>query len=597
MKKYIKFLVIILIAVLSTISFPKSVSAEEDLIVTDWVVDTYLLENGDLQISEDITYEFNEKYNGVYRDISASENSSIQSIKLGEVLENELTDYTQVEKAKKGDEGVFTTESDNNKVRIMIYSPSKDEFKTFRISYVIKNVATRYNDTGELYYKYLDDDNKTAINKFVININLPVEDNSDKVKVFGHGPSNGNIHKINNSSYQLTVTDVPSKTFVKARVLFPPEFIAKSNNNYKVDKYQEIIDEETAFWEGIEQDKQRKEDIKKLLDKITLFACCISALVFAIVLYKCRRRINPDILKIEYKKIPEDCTPAVASYISGISVGTNIIFATILDLFRKGYLSICPDEESSYSSRNKDYLIYKTKSVDMFLLGHERYFMHWLFDKIGDGEAVSTKDIAYYNKHDAQEFYNSEKAWKSKIKSEANRKRYLDQSKKPQGVALVVISLIDIILSVIVALAGSIYALFGFVLGVILLIFGMSLFSRLSDKGYEQYKKWMSFKKYMKKKNPDLSQEDAIDSLDSSLIYALGLDVVNNHTFTQDLIEDYSCDSWIFWYIAFSGSADNSFSNSINKSFSINESSLSSSDSSFSSGGDGGIGGGGTGGF
>lgn len=42
----------------------------------------------------------------------------------------------------------------------------------------------------------------------------------------------------------------------------------------------------------------------------------------------------------EYHNIPEDCTPAVASYITGRNINGNIFFATVLDLFNKGYLRI-----------------------------------------------------------------------------------------------------------------------------------------------------------------------------------------------------------------------------------------------------------------
>jgi len=73
MKKNIYGIIILLITVFSSISFPKGASAKEDLRITEWEVAAYLQTNGDLIISEDITFEFNEKFNGVYRDIVLDE--------------------------------------------------------------------------------------------------------------------------------------------------------------------------------------------------------------------------------------------------------------------------------------------------------------------------------------------------------------------------------------------------------------------------------------------------------------------------------------------------------------------------------------------
>ena len=47
-----------------------------------------------------------------------------------------------------------TSEEENNTIRVLHIFPSDNEEKTFRVSYVLKNVAIKYNDIGELYYKF-----------------------------------------------------------------------------------------------------------------------------------------------------------------------------------------------------------------------------------------------------------------------------------------------------------------------------------------------------------------------------------------------------------------------------------------------------------
>lgn len=99
----------------------------------------------------------------------------------------------------------------------MIFSPAKDETKTFRIEYVLKNVAIAHTDIGELYYQLIGESNTERIDYFEAAIHLP-EINKDDVKIFAHGPLNGeNLWDIRKTPLDtkpiiasLTCTDVQS---------------------------------------------------------------------------------------------------------------------------------------------------------------------------------------------------------------------------------------------------------------------------------------------------------------------------------------------------------------------------------------------------
>lgn len=595
MKKLIRGLMILVFVSLFLICFPESAFAKEELLITDWVIDTDIMENGDLQISEDITFEFNESFNGVYRDLLMDNTSGVTGVRVFMVDGDKLSEYEQVSEAKNGDEGLYTIEEKNNKLLIKIYSPSRDEIKTFRISYTVKNVAVRYKDTAEVYYKFLGEDNETFIKRFIVNIHLPKKDNTDRVRFYGYGLSSGRTDIIDKQIYRLSAKDISSDTFIEGRLLFPGELIPESGNYRDIDRYQEIIDEEAARQLKIHQDEIKREKIKTNLKNYGLVTSGICLLIFFTVLYRCRRRVNRDILHTEFREFPQDCTPAVAAYISGMFASSNVIFATILDLYRKGYLRISAADKNRDISKNKNFIIYKTRDEDISLSGHENYFMRWLFEVMGDGEQVSTKRIKHYREHNWQKFYEAQSIWKKKVKKEADRLGYLDQSKKGQGGLLIVISLVSIILGITNALFGSIYALISFAVGTVLLVYGISLLGRLSDKGYIEYKKWMSFKKYMRENKAYLSGADALDTMDPSLIYALSLCISKVPGQALEWDEAFSNTSWVFWYIVFSSGPDNSFSRSITNSFT--GSGGSSSGGSFSSGGGGGAGGGGAGGF
>lgn len=130
MKKHLKTLLVILFMALSLTFFPRQASAEENLEINEWKVEASLETNGDLVISEDITFEFNEKFNGVYREIVLDNIESITGITVAEVDTGSITEYKPAKKADNGDKGVYTVNEKKNKLTIKIYSPSRDEVKT-----------------------------------------------------------------------------------------------------------------------------------------------------------------------------------------------------------------------------------------------------------------------------------------------------------------------------------------------------------------------------------------------------------------------------------------------------------------------------------
>lgn len=589
--------------------------ADNSLSITRWVVESELLTNGDLSVVEDITFDFSGDFNGVFRQVVLEDTSGIENLSVREMVKGKEIKYTNVSDAAKGDNGVFTTSGSNDSSTIKIFSPSSDQQKTFRISYIIKDVAVKYSDTGELYYKFLGKENETPIDFFSVNLKLP-GNKKDRVKIYAHGPSNGRINFKDEDIVHLEVENVPTNTFIEARVLFPTEFIPDSNNISNKGGYDEIIREEQRFAQELEQKSIRREKAKTGFNYISIALGGLQLIFIALFASKTRREL--DIYrKSDYNIIPEDCTPAVASYLLYLNVGSNSIIATIFDLCRKGYLSIEGIKEDSdevsgkrFSFKkafsNKDdisnFKLTKIKEEDNKLLGHEKYFIGWLIDSIGDGKQVTTDDIEYYGKKHNTQFLKSYAAWQKKVKEEAINKGYFEKGKSKYGVLLIILFAIILPISIISISLGGLYGLFSLIISIVGFIYGMTLFFRKSDYGYIQYKKWMEFKKYMKRFANDLSPKN-MDKypVDISLIYALALGVdrkILNEFKTIESTQYAYNNSFFYWYFLMSGSRNNAFDKSINKAFApVAPSSGSGIGGGFSGGGGGGAGGGGAGGF
>ena len=169
MRKFIVLTCVMLI--LSTAS--TVVFADDDLRINKMIIKTALLQNGDLKISQDITYEFDDEYNGVYWNIGLKDTDGIRDVKVYELINGSEATYIEQAEPSKGDYGLFKSTGTDDHVELMIFSPAKDETKTFRIEYVLKNVAIAHTDIGELYYQLIGESNTERIDYFEAAIHLP----------------------------------------------------------------------------------------------------------------------------------------------------------------------------------------------------------------------------------------------------------------------------------------------------------------------------------------------------------------------------------------------------------------------------------------
>lgn len=584
-------LVLLVVSILFT--FPLKARAEEDLIITRWIVDSEILENGDLRIVEDISFKFNRDFNGVFREIVLHGTDGIGNIRVAEFVGGNEEEYIQVDSAEKGDKGVFQVIDKGEFIYIQIFSPAEDESKTFRLKYTMKNVAVKYNDTAELYYKFLGEENETPIHYFTANIKLPGKI-SPNTKIFGHGSVSGNIYFSDDDTVKAEAENVPKNTFVEVRILFPREYIPASTKAVNRNAYDEILDEEMSYIEELREREAIKAARKSLFNNISIMASAALALVLFLAFNKYRRR--PDIFeRLDNKIYPDDNSPAVVSLVlNGYQLPTAFT-ATILDLARRGFISI--EDLGKYKGNNNFKLIKENKTTDK-LLDHEKYLLTWLFDEMGDGKTISTAEIELYRKMEGMKFYKGHSQWTKLVGEEAKKMGYYDNSTKKVSVLLLIISAIFFALSIISLVYEAFYGILLLALAAISFIFGLLLTSRKSDYGYVQVKKWKDFKKDLERRSKSLNIDNLWLSLDKALIYGLALGISFNYLrrFEKYYPQSHSPGYWPYWFFLANSRGENAFGSSLNKSINSSSSSFGGG-GGFSAGGGGGAGGGGAGGF
>lgn len=588
----------ILIIIILLISFSATSFAEEDLTITRWIVDSNILKDGSLEVSEDLTFNFKDNFNGVFRNIILDGTSGISNITLYEVVGGQEVEYLLDKNAKKGDKNVFKAELKKNNYELTIFSPSSFEEKTFRIKYILGDVSVLHKDTGELYYKFLGEENATPIDYFSVIINLPGS-NKEKTKIFAHGPSNGRIQFIEDNLIKLESTDIPSGKFIEARILFPKDWVSGSAN-IGDNNFNSIVDEELSFIKEIERKAQSKERNKGVFNNLSIILTAVGTLIAGFTINKLRRK--PDIYEQLNSLQPEDITPAELRRFYSQIADSRSLMTTLFDLARKGYISIIEGEKSKIEDPN--FIFSKIERNHNDLLSHELYILDWLFNTIGDGSTLSTQDIDCYRKENSGTFHKEFLLWQDKIKSDLKNRGYHDDSGKKSGGFILLLSLISFGVALATLIFGGTYGILLMILAFLTFFYGISLFFRKSDKGYIEYKMWKDYKKDLDRRGKTPENYQQIIPKDKDLIYglALGLPMKSMDNIRQNMTETYSMNHWMYWYFLNNSKGGSKLEDSFNSSFYGYDAGTTTPTSiggggGFSGGGGGGAGGGGAGGF
>lgn len=587
-----------------------NVKAEGNIKIINWNAKCDITDDGSIIINEYITFRFNGGFNGVYREIITNGTDGIDNLKVIEKNAKGDILFKKTSKGANGQSGVYEINQSTDKVNIKIYSTVRNGEKTFNIVYKVKNVCKKYNDAGELYYSFLGKENKTYIENFNVNINPPYTFSKDKVKIFAHGPLNGVIKFINNNTINLNVSNVSENNLIAARILFPKEYIKNSNKIINDNGYAKILEEENYYANKVKEEKLRKEESRK---KGKYASIVVSLFGIYVIVASNKRYKRKNMFKIDPMDIlPSECTPAVLSHFYKLNIDSTALLATILDLNRKGYFQIEEIKEEAFTdnstdkrkNKGKNYKIIKVRE-DELLLQHEKYFMKWIIDKIGDKHSATTERIREYGKKDSAAFMRGHNEWTNLVKEETKRRGYFDLKCRDYGVTIMALSIIMILISIALIALSGFYGLIAMIPYIVLIWICINkLIYRKTDYGNMEYEKWKSFKKNILKK--DKEKLFNMYPMDRYFIYSLVLDIEDKKLnefkdiFNNIGFNNYYNGYGFYWFYFYSGmynnkTGENDFNVSINSSFNSAGPSTGGG-GAFSSGG-GGVGGGGAGGF
>ena len=123
--------------------------------ISQVTIDATVGTDGSLTVQEVRQFDFDGSFHGVYWKIPTGSygdrtiDTSILAV--GEMIDGQFVAFEQ---STSGDEHTYELSEYSSYVQVKLYSSHEDENAQFVISYKDTNLATRYDDIAELYWKF-----------------------------------------------------------------------------------------------------------------------------------------------------------------------------------------------------------------------------------------------------------------------------------------------------------------------------------------------------------------------------------------------------------------------------------------------------------
>lgn len=541
-------------------------------------VEATLDPDGTMHVVEHITYDFTGNFHYGTRPIP--------------VGNYEITDMAVTEHGQP-------VQSVGAPYNLTFYFDATDETRTFDLAYTVRRAVTAGSDVSVLYWKWIGESHPTI---GVATAVLHVPAGSGELKAWGHGPLNG-VVTVGTDTVNWRTTDLPQGSYLEGRVAMPTARLPQLPSGPTALLPQVLAEE--GSWARAANDARRQAAEaaarNRRIHDALLVGAPIAALLGAVLFlwlwkkYGQEPKVDPSIG--EYvRDLPDDPPAVVASLLHWGAHRNEGFSATVLDLARRGYLTIREiNETRSFLPDRHDFELTATKPPDDSLKEFEKKALDLVF---AGRSQVLHSEISKNARAHQKEAQSDWTAYKSGVSASLRARRYINgQRSKP--------FFLNVLAAIVVGVIGGFTIAFGaLIVGVVVLAWGAvqlfltPLLRQRSPEGQNRYHQWLGVQKFLR----DFSQlADApaghLILWEQYLVYAVALGVSDE--LAAGLAAKLPAEeqpTFAPWYIGYHPTGSTSFGSIGDFASGIGASTGSFTPPSSSSGGGGGFSGGGGGG-
>ena len=610
--------------------------------VTDFLVDAYILENGDVEVHElvvaDGTFNWFERdllyansalvdgdslaNNSIYNasDITnvTIKAKSVDNVSFDTFQDTDFNSFSLVSYGMDGDYNEYTLSPLTLGYRYRIYYYTNNSKTAFYIKYTIKDAVVLHEDVAELYWTFIPDGFENTLNNVEIQVHLPGSDPSDLFRVWAHGNLDGEIDFSSDRGVYATISEVLTGESVDIRLTFNPDLVnvdvTKQSHMEALDNIIEVETERADVANALRATLRSKRNVAVVLSWI-LIASTLGLAIFIFLKYG--KSPKSSYYSKYNREFIDDYNVEVIDYLMKRQMTPNALSASIMNLIYKKNISV--NEMATEKKKEHDYE-FTLENLDN-LNDSEHILVEFLFDKVGVGKLneknqkkFTTIDLKNYanGTKTCNTFINSYTKWKNNVLQKGKEQLFFETSDVPKILGIIIL-FVSIFLLMYIISNGIDYipSYIAIILAIIFFIYSLAVYKK-TQKGSEHYARWNAFKNFLNDFGAfDIKELPEIILWERYLVYATifglaetvekSMNVRINEMDVSALGYDYYP---TFTYIHISPMIHTSFNNAINSAYNRQAANYANTHSSSSSGGGfgggfssgGGFGGGGGGG-
>lgn len=477
-----------------------------DYKIQEATINAYVKEDGTVYVTEQLTYDFTGKFNGITRELIPKEGASIEDFSAtenGQPLKSELDDYTY-----------------------KIFRKGKNEEITIDLHYRILNGMEKYEDGVQFYWPFFDRRNESDYQQLTIHIHPPKVTND--VIFIGYDTAYKTGSLDNNGTVSYRMGRVSSGKNGDIRVVYDPALFPNLVENKGLIRDKVIAEANRMETEMLTFSENKATAYRYgLIGVIVLCSLFIATLVKMVMNSNKLRRVAREQLSDDKVIVPEEklSLPATIFYTNGRQLTSEVTAAALLDLIRKGHIEQVSEEHFQLIDRNVTTV-------------HEEALIELLFDKIGDGKTFYLEQLDAYtkNKKNHESYRSSIAIWRSGVSEEVKQKEFVKQNEKGIRWLQLLIG-VSFVISIFTFVRYELFLFMGIAILLSILSILLAVFYRpRSLQGHIIVEEWKALRK--KIANHDAKEWDRISADDKFRVYTYGVGVRDKYV--EERFEEFA---------------------------------------------------------
>ena len=492
----------------------------KSLIVSQYHIDASVSANGDVRFKEEITFQANGSYNGVFYNLDYFGEEEPKDVSVA--FKTSDGEVVPLAKRDTGNNSTYYSENSGKVLKFKVFLPFANDSRTVIFNYTIPHMIKNYRDTAELNRRVVGQNWEIDQKNIRIHVSLPEAATKETLRAWGHGGIGGKV-EIDPDYKGATFTAKRNHpgSFVETHMVFPTHITKDNPVTENTDAFQRIVETEESLVQKQVEEQQTKWTVVGFGAIISLISV-VWAWLKGYLANKKRLDKVPFVPEHLFE-LPQDMSPAVMSDAIYNGIDMDDFSATVMNLVRKKVLTLTSEEP---------YML-ELKNPAKNLLPHEQLLLEILFEKIAKGNQLNLEDVQEYAEYRPQKYADMMQNWFDQVAQDAEEYsayRLEKGEKIPKSIGAPILGLLGIVLSVFGATKDLLSLIIAVVVSAIvyIIILRLSLVGtkQRSIKGEYEYRRWEAFRKML----VDISSLDradlpSIQIWDHLLVYAISLGV------------------------------------------------------------------------